>query len=255
MKKFAAFVLVAALVMVAAFSNVALGQGGTEWSYEGETGPDNWGTLDESFATCGEGTSQSPIDLVDATVVDLVGIEFEYEEAPLLIFNNGHTIEVEYHEGSYIVYNEKEYELLQFHFHQSSEHTVNGEQYPMELHLVHRDPDSGQLAVVGVLIEEGDASNEMFALIFDNLPAEEGEPNEETELVINAFDLLPENTDSFFTYEGSLTTPPCSQVVRWLVLTTPVTLSADQIAAFGSIYNNNFRPVQPLNARDLFVTE
>ena len=224
-----------------------------EWGYEGDTGPDNWGDLSEDYAVCGEGQSQSPIDITGAVTTELAGIEFHYEAVPMAIFNNGHTIEVEYHAGSHIIYNEKQYDVLQFHFHQPSEHTIDGETFPMEMHIVHKDMVSGQLAVVGVMLQEGEEADADYADIFANLPAEVSEADEEAEIMVDASTLLPDDTDTFFTYEGSLTTPPCSQIVRWLVMAEPVTLTADQIAAFGAIYNDNARPVQPLNTRDLFT--
>ncbi len=252
MKKFYAigFVVAINILLVAA---VFAFQGG-EWGYEGDIGPENWASISEDYLVCGEGMSQSPIDITEAVDVSLTGIEFEYEAVPMAIFNNGHTIEVEYEAGSSIVYQEKSYNVLQFHFHQPSEHTIDGESFPMELHIVHQNPANGQLAVVGVMLQEGEASPEAFETVFANLPAEEGEP-EETEIMINAADLLPADTETFFTYEGSLTTPPCSEIVRWLVMAEPVTLTAEQLAAFGAIYDNNARPVQALNTRDLFTNE
>lgn len=244
------------IIIVVACFNLALIVGliyaQEDWGYDGENGPENWAELSPSFAACGEGSSQSPIDIADATGTSLIPIEFAYEEVPMAIFNNGHTIEVEYEEGSSIVYNEKEYDVLQFHFHQPSEHTIDGQSFPMELHIVHAN-EAGNLAVVGVMLAEGEAENVAYSTMFNNLPVEEGEPDEETDIMINVMDLLPENTDTYFTYEGSLTTPPCTEIVRWLVLAEPVTLSAEQIAAFGEIYSNNARPVQPLNTRDLFT--
>lgn len=145
--------------------------------------------------------------------------------------------------------------MIQFHFHKPSEHTIDGQSFPMELHIVHRNPANGALAVVGVMLAEGDEANAAYSIVFDNLPAEEGEPDEESALTINVADLLPEDTETFFTYEGSLTTPPCSEIVRWLVLAQPVTLSSEQIAAFGAIYEVNARPVLPLNTRDLFTNQ
>jgi carbonic anhydrase len=224
-----------------------------DWGYEGDIGPENWGELSDDYAVCGEGQSQSPIDIAGAVQTELAGIEFHYEAAPMAIFNNGHTIEVEYHEGSYIIYNEKQYNVLQFHFHQPSEHTINGETFPMEMHIVHQNAESGQLAVVGVMLREGDVADADYADIFANLPVDVSQPDEEAETMIDAATLLPDDTETFFTYEGSLTTPPCSQIVRWLVMADPVTLTADQIAAFGEIYDGNARPVQPLNTRDLFT--
>ena len=221
-----------------------------QWTYEGEHGPDHWGDLDESFALCGEGRAQSPIDLTAVTSINLVDIGFDYGETALNIFNNGHTIQVNYDSGSSISYNETTYDLLQFHLHHPSEHTVDGEAAAMELHLVHRDT-SGNLAVVGILIVAGEEDNEQYAVIFDNLPVDEGEP-QANELVIDATDLLPESA-TFFTYSGSLTTPPCSQGVRWLVLDTPVVLSESQIEAFATIFELNARPTQDLNRRDLLL--
>lgn len=223
-----------------------------DWDYGDENGPEVWAELSPDFAACGEGEAQSPINLADATETSLIPIEFAYEEVPMAIFNNGHTIEVEYEEGSTLIYNEKEYDVLQFHFHQPSEHTIDGETFPMELHIVHIN-EAGGLAVVGVMLTEGVDDNEAYSTIFGNLPVEKGEPNEETDIMINVADLLPADTDTYFTYEGSLTTPPCTEIVRWLVLAEPVALSAEQIAAFGEIYSNNARPVQPLNTRDLFT--
>ncbi len=217
------------------------------WTYEGEEGPSHWGELNPDYELCSLGEAQSPINIVDAQTLNLTDIAFDYAASALNIFNNGHTIQVQYDEGSSIVYNEIQYNLIQFHFHTPSEHTVNGESFEMELHFVHQDAN-GSLAVVGVLLHEG-AENEAYAELFEHLPATEGEP-EPTELSIEAAGLLPEET-SYYTYGGSLTTPPCSQGVRWLVLTTPVEISAEQIETFRAIFEMNARPVQPLNERDL----
>lgn len=222
------------------------------WEYEGEAGPDNWGKLDPSFALCSTGRAQSPIDVVDAIPLDLSNINFSYSPSAMNIFNNGHTIQVNYDAGSSITYNENTYQLVQFHFHHPSEHFIDGKPSDMEIHFVHRD-DVGNLAVVGVMLVAGDADNEAYAPVFDNLPAEEGEP-ETTDITVNAADLLP-TAKTFYTYTGSLTTPPCSQGVRWLLLTEPVELSEAQIEAFAAIFELNARPVQPLNERDLLMDE
>lgn len=221
------------------------------WSYAGEEGPDHWGAMTPDFTQCLEGTAQSPIDVTGAVALNLTDIGFDYMDTALHIFNNGHTIQVNADEGSAITYNEITYNLLQFHFHHPSEHTVNGEAAPMEIHFVHQDPNSGNLAVVGVMLTESDADNEAYAAIFDHLPAEISEATA-SDLVISLDALLPEDR-TYFTYQGSLTTPPCSEIVRWLLLENPVELSAEQIAAFGEIFEANARPVQPLNNRDLFI--
>lgn len=218
------------------------------WTYEGEEGPDAWGDLDSNYALCSTGRAQSPIDVSGAEAVGLQDIRFNYQPSDLNIFNNGHTIQANYDAGSSITYNENEYQLVQLHFHHPSEHTIAGQAFDMELHLVHRDAN-GNLAVVGILLQKGDADNAALAPVFDNLPAEAGDP-QSAGVQINASAFLPEN-HLFYTYTGSLTTPPCSQGVRWLLLETPVTISEAQFEAFASLFEMNARPVQPLNNRDL----
>ena len=144
------------------------------WGYEGETGPEFWGELSEEFALCELGVAQSPIDLVGATAVELVGIEFNYGESTGHIVNNGHTIQINVAAGSDIVYNEISYDLLQFHFHHPAEHTVEGRAAPLEAHFVHQDRNSGNLAVVGIMLHEGVEENETWAAVFDQLPQEVG---------------------------------------------------------------------------------
>lgn len=220
------------------------------WGYEGDEGPENWGNLSEDWVACGAGMAQSPVDITDATEIALTNITFNYGETAMNIFNNGHTIQINVDEGSSITYNEIEYQLLQFHFHHPSEHTVNGEPADMELHFVHQS-ENGNLAVVGVMLMAGDEMNEAYAVIFDNLPVEEGEPDA-MGMSVTLADLLPADT-TFYTYNGSLTTPPCTEIVRWLVVSEPIMLSSEQIEAFAAIYDANARPIQALNDRDLLV--
>ena len=195
------------------------------------------------------GMAQSPIDIRDATETALVDIEFHYGATANNIVNSGHTIQVDADAGSHIVYNGITYDLLQFHFHAPSEHTIAGEAAPMEIHFVHKDRNSNNLAVVGVLLNEGGTENEAYAPIIDNMPAEIGAADAVGEDIALA-GLLPERR-GYFTYLGSLTTPPCSEVARWLLLDSPVELSAKQIAAYRALYDGNARPVQPLGKRDL----
>ncbi len=219
------------------------------WGYEGESGPDNWGNLSPDYALCADGSAQSPIDIRDASELDLVPVRFEYGETPNRVRNTGHGIQVDVEGDSHVIYNGIRYNLLQFHFHAPSEHRIDGRAAAMELHFVHLDPNSDMLAVVGILLEEGDSDNAAYAPVFNNLP-------EEADLTLGSDDdldltaLLPEMR-SYYTYQGSLTTPPCSEIVRWLLLDTPVRLSANQIAAYTALYANNARPVQPLGERDL----
>jgi len=218
------------------------------WTYEGEEGPEHWGDLSADYALCSAGRAQSPIDISQPQAVNLADISFNYQPTALNIFNNGHTVQVAYDAGSSIVYNEIQYDLLQFHFHVPSEHTLNGETFGMEIHFVHRSAD-GDLAVVGVLLRESETANEAYAPLFDNLPAEKGDP-QPTTLTVDANALLPAE-HLYFTYSGSLTTPPCTQGVRWLVMQTPVEISHEQIESFAQIFEFNARPVQEQHNRDL----
>lgn len=221
----------------------------SEWGYQGELGPQNWAALNPNYVSCGEGTEQSPIDLhSNVAPARHPALETDYHTVPLTIFNNGHTIEIEYHEGSTLTVDGHTWDVVQFHFHAHSEHTVDGVTSPLELHIVHRD-ETGGLAVVGVLIDEG-AANPALASIFEHLPAEKGEPEEVTGVEINVADLLPADLAAW-RYDGSLTTPPCSEGVRWHVLSTPIEASTEQIAAFTAIFDHNSRPVQPLNEREI----
>ena len=226
------FSLVGLLLVFSLFSALVVAQDDAHgdaphWGYESEVGPEHWGNLNEDWALCGSGVAQSPISISEADVTDvgLVDIRFDYGETALNIFNNGHTIQVNVDEGSSIAYNGITYNLLQFHFHAPSEHTYNGEHADMEIHFVHQDPNSGNLAVVGIFPFAGEGENDAYADVFANLPAEESEPAE-SDIMIDLIALLPADA-SFYTYQGSLTTPPCSEIVRWLVQDESVDLGAD----------------------------
>ena len=218
-----------------------------EWSYSGEKGPEAWGSLDESYAACADGTAQSPIDITATSPTDLPNIEFSYEVGEAGIFNNGHTVEAEpLGEGAdTIKLDGTVYPFLQFHFHAPSEHAVNGKNYPLEVHFVHKTED-GKIAVVGVFVEEG-AANPAWDPFIENI-AKATEDPEATTVEIDWLALLP-STQITARYDGSLTTPGCAEGVKWNVMTTPITMSAEQIAAFTGAYSGNARPVQPLNDR------
>jgi carbonic anhydrase len=223
------------------------------WSYSGATGPAKWGTLEKEFAQCQLGQTQSPIDIPDANARkgDLASLLFAYKPSPLKIVDNGHTIQVDYAPGSFVSIDGKQYELVQFHFHKPSEEKIDGKAHDMVAHLVHRGP-GGKLAVIAVLLDTG-TENPLIKTLWDNLPKEKGKDNVVDAVKINAVDLLPTNK-GYYTYAGSLTTPPCSEDVTWFVLKTPVQVSADEIARFGRAYPMNARPVQPLNDRDIQAT-
>jgi carbonic anhydrase len=241
-------ILLLNLVLVAGFASSQDSPPPPHWTYEGEDGPQFWGELSPDYALCSAGRAQSPVDITGEQEVNLADLTLNYHASALNIFNNGHTIQVNYDAGSTLIYNENEYQLVQFHFHHPSEHLIDGHGFAMELHLVHRDTN-GALAVVGVMLSEGAEENAAYAPIFAHLPLTEGEPAP-TGIQINAAHLMPEHF-RYFTYLGSLTTPPCAQGVRWLVLDTPVVLSVAQLESFGAIFEMNARPVQPINHRDL----
>jgi len=210
--------------------------------------PAQWGDF---FPAC-NGFEQSPIDIQNTTEENRGEFKFDYENTPLHVLNNGHTIEVEYEPGSSMTIDGDEYRLLQFHFHTPSEHLVNGNNFPMEMHLVHANT-SGELAVVGVLIKDG-KSNKIFEKIISNAPAQAG-TNEVDDEEINAANLLPGNTSEYFNYAGSLTTPPCNEGVRWFVMKKSIEFSESQIEYFEHIIHLNARPAQEVNARTIYKND
>jgi len=225
-----------------------------EWGYEGRIGPEHWGDLDASFELCATGRAQSPINLSASSPADLAGIEFDYDPISTReVFNNGHTIEVEVEPGSSISVAGKTYELVQFHWHAPSEHSVErGARYDMELHLVHRST-AGELAVVGVFVRRG-RHHRALRPIWDVLPRAAGEERP-IEAELTDGELLPDNR-AHFRYAGSLTTPPCTEGVRWHVLEQPIEMSNAQVNKFIRALNRsccleNARPTQPLNGRQV----
>ena len=241
-------ILVVILVLLSACAPQQAEPAPPHWTYEGEEGPSHWGELSESYATCSVGKSQSPIDVITPSAQDLMNISFHYQPSEVNILNNGHTVQVNYDPGSYIELDGTRYDVAQFHYHAPSEHTIDGESFPAELHIVHRSAGDN-LAVVGILLREG-TENAAYQPFISNLPVETTEPKD-TGVKINAIDLLP-SLQTTFRYSGSLTTPPCAEGVSWLLMTTPVELSAQQLTALDSLFETgNNRPVQPINDRTL----
>jgi carbonic anhydrase len=234
---------------------VAPGQADPHWDYGSHGGPASWGELSPKFSACGDGKSQSPIDIDRTVKADLPSLKAEFKPAQLKIvhhehmadvINTGHSIQVNYTEGDTLQIGDAQFELLQYHFHSPSEHTVSGKRFPMEMHLVHQSADK-KLAVAGVFIEEGE-HNAAFDPVWANLPTQKSVETHLEHLTVNVDDLLPKNR-STYRYDGSLTTPPCSEGVKWMVFTSPIQLSANQIGAFRDILKGNSRPVQALNGR------
>ena len=227
-------------------SSAAGGLGGTaHWDYAGSGGPDTWGQMKPEFAACGSGTRQSPIDIRDGIKVNLDPVLFDYKPSAFRVIDNGHTVQVNVGPGNSIEVMGRRYDLLQFHFHRPSEERINGKQFDMVAHLVHKDLD-GRLAVVAVLLERGSA-HPLVQSVWNNLPLEKGDDvAARTPLDLNA--LLPTER-SYFTYMGSLTTPPCSEGVLWMVMKTPMPMSSDQIGIFSRLYPMNARPIQSVAGR------
>jgi len=215
------------------------------WSYGGAGGPEQWGQLKPEFSTCSSGTRQSPIDIRSGVRVDLEPIQFDYRPSGFRVVDNGHTIQVNLEGGNSIEVQGRRYDLVQFHFHRPSEERIDGRQFDMVAHLVHKDPE-GRLAVVAVLLDRGSA-HPLVQTVWNNLPLEKG-----TEVSVRAAldmnHLLPADR-RYFTYMGSLTTPPCSEGVLWMVMQQPVPIATDQIGVFSRLYPMNARPIQQAAGR------
>jgi len=218
------------------------------WGYTGDLGPEHWAGLAPENKTCAVGTRQSPIDIRDGIAVDLEPINFDYRASGFSVLDNGHTVQVNVAPGNGLTVLGRRYELLQFHFHRPSEERINGKQFDMSAHLVHKDA-AGRLAVVAVLLERG-ADNKpqpLLQTVWANLPLEKGEALQ-AQAQIDLNQLLPAER-GYATYMGSLTTPPCSEGVLWMVLRQPVPLTAQQIGVFSRLYPMNARPLQAGSGR------
>jgi len=219
------------------------GQEGHSWTYSGATGPAHWSKVSP---TCKYGHAQSPVDIRKPELKNLPPLEFEYQVATLNVIDNGHTIQVNYAPGSTLKVGNKAFELVQFHFHHRSETAILGKHSPLEAHLVHKDAD-GNLAVVAVLLNEGTA-NAAVATTWANISPEKEKAVTLDNVQVDAAQLLPTNR-RYYTFPGSLTTPPCTENVTWYVMVNPITVSREQIEKFAKLYPNDERPVQPLNSR------
>ncbi|WP_374675647.1 carbonic anhydrase [Ideonella sp.] len=215
------------------------------WDYAGEFGPEAWGRMKPEFAQCAAGQRQSPIDIRGGIAVQLEPIQFDYRPSGFSVIDNGHTVQVNLPAGNAITVLGRRYELRQFHFHRPSEERINGRQFDMVAHLVHQDAE-GRLAVVAVLLDRGVAQPVVQA-VWNALPLEKGE-DQAAPGVIDLNRLLPEDR-RYYTYMGSLTTPPCTEGVLWMVMKTPVPVSPEQVQIFSHLYPMNARPVQSTAGR------
>ncbi|UOQ92371.1 carbonic anhydrase family protein [Halobacillus shinanisalinarum] len=212
------------------------------------------GNLSNEFAACEEGDKQSPVNIKFSEVEEdqnVPEVQFQYEQATPSVINNGHSIQFNLpaeKKSNFITMDGAKYELNQFHFHTPSEHQLNGENLPMEMHLVHQSAND-ELAVITLMIEEGTENKELSS-IWGELPTETMEKDIKMKESIELMKLIPESSSTFY-YSGSLTTPPCSEGVKWIVFENPIEMSKEQIEEFKQIFPNNNRPIQSLNKREV----
>lgn len=214
-----------------------------EWGY-GDCAA-QWETLTPEFALCSIGEAQSPIDIATATSGPPARIAFNYHPVPLELVNNGRTVQLNCPSGGWVTVDGRAYVLQQLHFHAPSEHAVSGQTFPMEIHLVHRDGD-GQTGVLAAFVQAGQ-KNDTIATLWTHRPSGKG-IRQRLDCSIDPGELLPAN-GSYYSYAGSLTTPPCSESIDWLLLRTPIQASPAQIDRFRAAFGANARPRQPLNDR------
>lgn len=223
------------------------------WSYEGNTGPRQWGELAPEFAACRLGHRQSPIDIMNPRTAELDALRFELQPSPLHIANTGHGIQVDCPPASFLSVGSDRYQLLQFHFHRPGEHRINGQRFALEAHAVFADT-GGRMAVTAILFREtADAPpHPLLQNLWPQLPGRAGEERSPEGVIVNPADLLPTGL-GYYSYDGSLTTPPCTEGVRWFVLREAATATPEQIARFAALYPHNARPIQPLNGREVLT--
>lgn len=222
------------------------------WSYDGTEDPKHWGSLDPAFATCKMGHNQSPIDIRHPKLADIPELHFDYKAVPLSILDNGHTIMVNYAPGSTLTVGDKIYSLKQFHFHHPSEEHIDGKGFDLVAHLVHADAD-GHFAVVAILFKVG-ASNPFLRTLWTKIPSEKDKTIEASMVSVNLNDLLP-SQHGYYTYSGSLTTPPCTEGVTWYILKSTSSLSTQELSTIMKLYPHDNRPTQKLNHREVLESK
>ena len=243
------FLLAALSSALALMPLSAKAQWKTPWSYDGARGPDHWGALDPAYAICNAGKAQSPIDIEGTRKARLPPLAFHYKPGPLNLVNNGYTaVRVDYApgNGNVLSVGGKSYELTQFHFHHPSEEEVGGQRFDMVLHLMHQAAD-GAVAGVAIPLKAGKA-NATVERLWAHMPKVAGGAHVIAGVTIDPAGLIPA-AKGYYSYDGSVTAPPCSEHVTWFVLKTPLEVSADEIARFAALYPHDVRPLQPLNGR------
>lgn len=215
------------------------------WGYQNENGPDHWGSITQDFQLCATGKNQSPIDIKKASKTTLSHLDLGFKAGPQTVINNGHSIQVNVSEGNTLKLDDELYTLNQFHFHSPSENEINGKHFPLEMHLVYK-ADSGDLAVLAVMFKTGD-ENKALSSVWAHLPQKEGEQSMLT-APVSVKNLIP-SVLNHYRFSGSLTTPPCSEGVTWMVFEKQLQASEQQIQTFKTLIHDNNRPVQPINGR------
>ena len=215
------------------------------WSYEGRTGPDHWGALGDANKVCATGSQQSPLDITSSVKAVLPRLHIAWSQRADTIVNNGHTIQLNFNDGGALKVGNDTYKLVQFHFHRPSEHMIHGKSSPMEVHFVHATA-AGAFGVVGVMMTAG-KSNAAFNKIVSSMPAKAGPPVK-ADPAIDPHLLLPVRR-GYYSYAGSLTTPPCAETVAWMLLADPIEVAGADIAGFAKLYAMNARPAQKQNRR------
>jgi carbonic anhydrase len=223
----------------------------THWAYQGDGGPQAWSQMKPEFSLCGNGQRQSPIDIRGGLAVELEPVRFDYQPSRFAVVDNGHTVQVNLQPGNAIEVGGKRFELVQFHFHRPSEERIDGKQFEMSLHLVHKS-EQGHLAVVALLIDKG-ARQTVLQKVWNNLPLEKNQ-EAAARAPLELLDLLPDDR-RYFTYMGSLTTPPCSEGVQWIVMRQPVMAAPEQIELFSRLYPMNARPLQSASGRRIMQSQ
>jgi carbonic anhydrase len=235
-------------VLILGLANFSSAQSTANWNYYGKTGPLGWGRLDPAYQACSRGHEQSPIDIRNAHLdKTLPPIEFHYLAGPVTLENNGHTVVVHVGPGSYIVAGGVRYDLVEFDFRHPSEEAVKGKLTDMSVHLIHKSAD-GKLAILAVrMSEDRGFPNAMLAALWQHLPKTAGQTEKDADMV-NPGGLLPGDR-GYWTYMGSLTTPPCTEGVRWYIFQQPISISRDQWRTFADLYPVNTRPLQDPHGR------
>ncbi len=229
---------------------------GHGWTYEGEHGPAHWGAMGEAFHACESGRAESPIDIAKAkkAPADMPRLKINYKPLPIDIINTGHAVQFNATPGTEgITLGDQAYQLVQFHFHSPGEERFAGKESVMDAHLVHRSED-GKLLVLAVQFQIGDHPNPVIQTMLDRIPKEKGAEFKVNAVMVNPFDLLPKQT-SYYTYSGSLTTPPCSEGVTWIEFKERMIITQQQLDSMQRFYHGNQRPVQALNGREIWDVE